>query len=786
MSKLLRSRPSSHARQPTPDRSGPTAERPARSPGHRVVKPGTVASVHALKDRLSGITHKVGERGLRVRVDLRGGRQGEGVSWPVHPAALLLGVALGWQWAGTRTLLAAHVEPYGATTMTGAIALLAAALAPLFPERILLGAARFLRRRVREREPYDIEADHGNAMWMLHAVRERDPSLTWLALALAACVAGVASVLTLGLIGLWERVYAHLLAGFFWTDLTLTGVEWVGTAIVIGFAWLIHGVAFMTLVPVTGRRREAHRSGRGVLASVLLGFGMALLVQEVWLDAGWSARQIYLAGLMAMFVLAGVAALVSQRADRRRLRRDAETDSFAPELTSGAEGLIWLSLVVWGIAAVLAGAGWVACRDDQTAGPLNPGRIVSWFALLTGAGMVIASIPMRPGHRSASGCGMATWAAGVLAGVAATLLAFEGTRHLTTLPLLLIAMPLGYALHYAERAWLARIGSGTLGFAQMASAVLAGLGLGLILVRWWSLPKLGSLGTLTAGALLMLAVGGLIQIYEEHRPRRIQHLRLALVFASLAAAIVLFPGNARRWNRVVKSVPAPPPSPIDLRWVSSEPLPSARALGLIGVDAAEAAGWPGRGHARLDIMPFLDRPDRNPLISRDGRVRAFSTNALRMLRLEKPRYDLLYQEGAHPHPLPRHACYTLEWFEQLRQHVIPGGSLVVDVPLGGMTRQAVCIVVATFREATDSPVQWRLIGGSEESVLRMAAFPIRSARYRPTDRAGWTPSEVLLQREGPVPIHLIRRDTMTRALRPTRDRPSIDPADWLDALERPM
>jgi hypothetical protein len=66
-------------------------------------------------------------------------------------------------------------------------------------------------------------------------------------------------------------------------------------------------------------------------------------------------------GVLPLFIVAAMAARMSQRADKPP--RAAPPVETAPELPGGAEGLIWVLLVVWGIATALAGTGWVTCRQ---------------------------------------------------------------------------------------------------------------------------------------------------------------------------------------------------------------------------------------------------------------------------------------------------------------------------------------------------------------------------------------------------------------------------------------
>ena len=93
--------------------------------------------------------------------------------------------------------------------------------------------------------------------------------------------------------------------------------------------------------------------------------------------------------LLPMFVLAGLSAWFSQHVEHQRLALPpAETD--APEVSAGTEGLIWLSLVVWGVGSVLVGLGWLSSQSI-TASKLHTERgCFSWYVLTLGIGMAVA------------------------------------------------------------------------------------------------------------------------------------------------------------------------------------------------------------------------------------------------------------------------------------------------------------------------------------------------------------------------------------------------------------
>ena len=461
----------------------------------------------------------------------------------LHPAAVLLGLAAGWQWSGMRMILGAILDPSPATvTMLGAIALLMAAVGPRVPGRMVLGFVRLFGRRWRIRgtaAPGD-----STTFWMLQAVRNRDESLLWLSLAVLCSTAGAVTLLTILLRAPATQLYHYLLDHFFWTSLTLAMLEWVGITLLTGSVWLMNGLSVGALASAAAARTESRRSPPGIAAGLLLGLAIAWMLDDRWADRGMSGTQVLMLGVLPMFALSVIAVRLSQRAELRRLA-DAAPEADVPELSGRAEGWIWLSLVVWGLGSVLAGSGWLSCRWILASHHAGTWDELSGYLLVLGTGAALASFHAQRRKQSASGCGMALWVAGIGTGTAAMLTAYRPTGAAAgLLQIALLALPIGYALHYAERAWLARAGSETLGFTQMMTALLGGCAISLIAAHRWVQPALGPIGMMTAGALVMLAYGGLVQIYEEDRPTHIRRLRLGLVFASLAAAISSAPSGA--------------------------------------------------------------------------------------------------------------------------------------------------------------------------------------------------------------------------------------------------
>jgi hypothetical protein len=694
-----------------------------------------------------------------------------------YASMLLLGLAIGWQCSASQRIFAAAIGPDPETTsMVVGVALLAAAVGPWLPGRVILGIARFIQRRGRRsREPDD---DVIGSLLVLRATRERDRSLIWLSISVLACAAGVLSLLTLMLMRPVAGTYHYVLQHFFWTNATLSGLEWLGTTLLIGPSWVLHGLLITTLASAVGRERPV-RQRPGLIAAIVAGPGLALLLISKWRAETLSGAQEFMVGVLPLFIVAAMAARMSQRADKPP--RTAPPVETAPELPGGAEGLIWVLLVVWGIATALAGTGWVTCRHIAARDWPSAHTQWGWYLLVLGLGTAVAWQHARHQTRSASGCGMAAWTAGLGAGAASVLASFyPGRPWSELLQLLLPGLTFGYALHYAELAWLARSGSETQGFAQLVSAVLAGLAVGVIAGRWWALEALGPVGMMTAGALIMMALGGIVQIYEEDRPARIRHQRLALVFSSLAAAIILFPAATRRWDRW-EAARVAPPLPTDLTWLAAAELPSARRICLVGVDGDSSARWAGLGKARVDIIPNAwAGPVRGIRPRLPGRTRFLDASAFRALRLEHELYDLVYQQGPSSARTDGWAEYSIEWLSRLASLTMPDGEIVLDVTLKGMNRQAIATIIATLQHAASAPATWSLVSVAGQPTIRLKTIHRASIPAAPADPT-WATADAIVALASDRRVHSIQHDRLTPLLRKSPPPSTDDLIRWLES-----
>jgi len=707
-----------------------------------------------------------------------GTRRGER-GW-LHAAAILVGLAAGWQWSGTRTLMSSILDPSSSTvTVVAAVALLAASVGPRAPAHLALRIALLLKRRTgHTTQPLP---ETGTLPWVLPLTRERDEPLLWLSLSVLASTAGALALLVPPLAGLWARIHGYLMEHFFWTGVLLTGWEWLGVTLIIGAAWIANGLVTAALAPVAGQRAGVPWDLPRIAVGVLTGLGAAWTTNR-WVETRLSATQQLLLGVLPMFGLSIMAAVRSQRIQHRPLCA-IPGDTNVPEFAGRPEGWIWLSLVVWGAATLMAASGWRLCQETLTlaGNPQGMGNGESGLcAVIIAAGVAVAAIHTRRRRKSASGCGMAMWAAGAGTGTAAALLG-KAPEAPSLLACAVIALPAGYALYYAERAWLARADSESHGFARMVTALPAGGAIGLILAEYLVLPSLGPMGMIALGALLMLGLGGLVQIFEREAPTHTRYLRLALVFGSLSAAIIIFPISVQGWDARPRT-----DHPRRLSILPSSPgqLLHTRRICLIGLGSRTLVEGLAGFDGQVDVLSLGPAGPRPSAAAGAAHVRFATDSAFRAMRQDRRHYDLIYQRG--PELVAHHssAAYTFEWFSTLSAHTTAGGQVILDVPLNRLSRDAIRIIAMTFEQAAAAPAVWRLIIPEHGPVLRLQARPGASPPA-PGDIDGpWSPVSALSGGEMiRLRPHSLRRDRLGRLLNSTAPQTDSSLAAWLNGIQ---
>jgi hypothetical protein len=270
----------------------------------------------------------------------------------------------------------------------------------------------------------------------------------------------------------------------------------------------------------------------------------------------------------------------------------------------------------------------------------------------------------------------------------------------------------------------------------------------------------------------------LAQIYEEHRPPRSQHRRLAFVFASLALAMLILPGNARRWAHALTR---------DVEHTSSLAWPVADVLNdnhrfsdvcLINVPPTRIPASLSDHVLRLDCIQTKGRlpPFRREEADRTEHGIALPAN--RWLRLADRKYDLVYQyvdTTQSPNDTTAR-LYSVEWLHHLRQAVAPSGWIVLDVSLAGFDDTAIRYLTSTFAYVMGETSAYALVHASqphEVPAICLAArpgssFPDNVSSTGPDNHLAWQLLHPRLADSGHmVSPHSVRRNCLP--ISPTQD-----------------
>ena len=146
------------------------------------------------------------------------------------------------------------------------------------------------------------------------------------------------------------------------------------------------------------------------------------------------------------------------------------------------------------------------------------------------------------GHRSIGGFGMACAAAGII--VAAGVMAWIKGPRASGVGLVVIsgsaAGSVGYAIAYGRQALLSRVGSRSLEGATILAQSLACAALTVWMGAPFARDYFGDHAAMILLALSLLALGGILVIHEPGKSARVRRVRVCVVFAPIAAMIILF------------------------------------------------------------------------------------------------------------------------------------------------------------------------------------------------------------------------------------------------------
>ncbi|HOJ73784.1 MAG TPA: hypothetical protein PLV57_16580 [Phycisphaerae bacterium] len=643
---------------------------------------------------------------------------------PTAAAAVLVGLAAGGQFRGVQTLFAATIDPLPATAaMVTIVALLAVVAGMQVAKRAIGFIQRIYDRSLTARSKLAPDASN-LPPWLLTALISAAGGFLTL-----ACVAASGPVL---------RLYHRLLDQFFWTNLTLAGLEWFMVATLLTGPCVVLGI-LVAAIEMTGDSSDSFPHRPLLLpAGLLTGVFLALLARAV-LPWPMSAEQQIVLGTLPLFVLAAGGVLVSHRPDgRNEPIESSEANSIAPTQPEGT--LVQLAPFLWALSVTVVCAGWMSCRASPVAAGRHAAEVAQAALFGSIALVALASAGMiRVGRARPDGT--AVWLGGVGAGLAASLEVWLPRSFLPVFAqVAVLSIPFGYGLYAVSHRWCHRTNRIRFGGRRIHFCLLAGVAAGLAASHWWGLPRLGGMGTLAAGSMLLLALGGLLELQEA--PSRSHLLRLGTVFGLLAAAIVLYPLYTRTWSRLEQRLTT---ASTASGSVLSEALSEIRTACLVNVPPRIVESLPpGRAH-HVEVLP-LSRwrwwPARQ---LQAGRVHVVSMPAPRALRLSHARYQLVYQ-CVHGRDDTATYC-SAEWLSELNRHLTAGGSLILDLPLSTLHEQGVLDRAATFGHVAPGPCWWSVVNGNEPRLLlRSGPAP---AGKRTGDAVAWRALDELLDHGTP-------------------------------------
>lgn len=712
---------------------------------------------------------------LLARLESRHAQPADVHAWRISAAtfaaALLAGLAVGWQWFGMRMVAASIIDPLPTTTtLLAVVALAAASTGPRIPIRVLPWIAGVIEQR--RREPSSRVGAAIRASWIDRLFYQRDETLFWAAAAILSAAAGLGLLLTLSAIAIAAAIYDWLLQRFFWTDISLALLEAAGTALLTAPLWVLHSFVATAMMLAAARRIELRRTVTLFLSAWSIGFGLAGMSHDLLADQGLSADRQIMLGLAPLLVLAALLAGVAHMTLPQPQRNSGHPDA-RPESGDADNRWIRLALPAWAAGLALAGVGWTACQHPQ--GPAlrwigGPGIVIAAVSLA--AGMLLAHRRTQHAVPGGPGCGMAVWAVGVGAGIAGTLAAYTSSSWHVALQLAALALPAGYALDLIQAAWSSREFWRGHALARLAPAILGGLACALIPGRWILLPAIGPVGLIAAGALLMLTFGGLAQIYSDEPASRRVHLRLGMIFASLAGAITVFPDAAKFWGSIAHAG-AVLPAHVNAEWLAQNSPRGARRFCLIGADTGASRHPPASWELpRMVSLSFTFPPGSSGITpgSRDRRLDF--DNACKALRLVPGEYDLIYQYGPLANSGDRQAGYSLEWLSALARRRAPGGRVLLDVPIADLGAASTRIVAETFETAMGGRCLVSIQQTGNRTVYRFRYDGPEFRAVAPDAAEKWVPVPPSAD-NARIRVHSLRRDGLTQAQREATAKPSF-------------
>lgn len=747
--------------------------------------------------------------------------------------SLLLGLSGGVYLAGLVARFQSLFDPLPRTSATViSVSLICGALGPWLPQRVV---SRFLDLLVRQaRGPGRVSVGQTSAILRGQDAAKR--RAWWLVGAILFLAAGAGMVLSLVLLDWLGVVYGWVLDRMLLTVPTLRAVEWLVVLVVAGPVGLLAGLTVASLHAHYLNAGQPGRS-RSLALGILAGAALSLpAAYELVLPYG-SASHAMLLGAAGFFLAAVLCMVVAIRVEKATIARERVPRFSPPESAGRLHGLILSGLLCWGLwFGLSAGVWWRVGSYERAAGVCLESSFLSGWLLWMAAGVAAAGLIAPTRRHSPEGCGIALWIAGLASVGVVGLLSLAGPDVALRMPVvgLMAVRPTtaasvvsgffgGMALPYAKRALMVQCGGQPVIYAELISAILTGIGVGLWLAAAWLMGWLGVSGAQCLAGLACMVAGGILVVHEKAVGGMATWLRSSLVLGSLAVLLGLVPGwvrqassaedglaealRGRSWSVKPLSRLSSDALPVVLAAASPHPASARRetpgasspteqllaCLGpghlggracVIGGQIGPAKAWESVGFRYLEHWPHDGRALNTSAglqaegpAGGQGRLKMIDgqTPALGAWRAWRGPFDLVILWPVDAGSVQNASIWTAETFVALRRCLGPGGRLVVALPAGDLDAATLSVIAAGFRAALHGRAAWRVYpsGNDMEQIWLLGArLPAALGKPGLEGPAGWRPLNEIAPAQGPFPLHSLQtpRVRLGLARGPARQR----------------
>lgn len=587
-----------------------------------------------------------------------------------------------------------------------------------------------------------------------------DLSVLWTVLAGLALAVGLALLGLPLVVSCGRAAYDASLGRFVWGVATLTAFECLLIAITAVPVFALLGWV-VSCVPIVARSVE--RWDPRIVPWVLLGVAFGILVPVVIGEAAVPPPVWMVTGAVPFLVVAMLSVQRSQvHAGSGHAVREAEPP-VPPDTRDPWPSVLRVTVAIGAVTLVAALFGW--CRALSILGRFERVGIVGlWVPALAavagGWGWSCRRDWTRIG--SVGVLGSVFVVAGVAMALPLVVVAFASPSvgpappHGPWFWLLVVtcvsvpAFAGGYVTGSAAGAVLGRMGNRpTVGSSLLSLAAVSVSALAYVAL-WPVLAALGTYAFLAAGALTLLAVGGVLIIHEPAAGRALRTRRVAWVFGVVIVLILVLPRPAQKWlvtrtgTRVrllesqwltvsqwreggdeIQTEPLPHRRVFASRYARSpvtEPLlsvegvpPDQRVMGLFGASfrLMSELGL----HLPAETLHSFDPSIRGLAathgVTGDHRSRPSATRALRVKR------DIaVLVVDLHTVPGPvRDRLLSTGFLERVRNALAPDGMAIVLVSLQSMSPDELDRWIQRVRVVSDDRLGWTCLDVSWDSVL---------------------------------------------------------------------